>query len=94
MRLGDFTPSITYDVKNSDDDFKFIDSISQMPGELQPLLFGLQTAFDDDSKSIILGLRYDFHTNVALKVDATRYTDKLDEDNDAELIRFAVNYVF
>lgn len=94
LRLGKFTPSITYEVKDSEDDFKFVDKISQLPAQLQQSLYGIQTILDDDSNAITLGLRYDVETNVALKVDAVKYTDDLNDLNDANLVRFAVNYVF
>ncbi|MEP1551879.1 MAG: porin [Paraglaciecola sp.] len=95
LRLGKFTPSITYEAKESEEDFKYVDQISALPSaELQATLYGIQTLFDDDSKTITLGLRYDYDTNIALKADVSKYTDDLNEDNDATLVRFAVNYVF
>jgi hypothetical protein len=94
LRYGKYTPSITYEVKNSDDAFKFTDKISQLPSSLQQSLYGIQTVLDDDEKAITIGVRYDFDTNVAFKADATKYTDNLVEANDATLVRFAVNYVF
>lgn len=94
MRVGKFTPSITYEVKESDDDFKFVDQISQLPAELQATLFGIQTILDDDETAITLGVRYDHDTNIAFKADLSRYTDDLNDANDATLMRVAVNYVF
>jgi hypothetical protein len=94
LRFGKLTTSLTYEAKESDDDFKFLGSIGQLPAELQPSLLGVQTVFDDDSEAITLGVRYDFDTNVAFKFEATDYTDNLNGAKDAELIRFAVNYIF
>jgi hypothetical protein len=94
LRFGKLTTSLTYEATESDDDFKFVDSISQMPAELQPSLFGIQTVFDGDSEAQTLGIRYDYDTNIALKLDGTHYTDNLNSDNDANLVRFAVNYIF
>lgn len=94
MRVGKFTPSITYQVKESDDDLKFVDQISQLPVALQAQLYGVQSLFDDDETTITLGLRYDYDTNIALKADVTKLEDDLNEANDATLVRFAVNYVF
>jgi hypothetical protein len=94
MRFDKLTTSITYEAIESDDDFKFIDPISQMPAELQSSLFGIQTLFDDDSEAITIGIRYDFDTNIAFKLDGTNYKDNLNTVNDAELVRFAVNYIF
>lgn len=94
LRLGQFTPSLTYEVRDSDDDFKFVDQISQLPVALQAQLFGVQTLFDDDENALTLALRYDYDTNVALKADVIKFTDDLNEANDATLLRVGVNYVF
>lgn len=94
MRVGKFTPSLTYESKESDDDIKFIDQISQLPAALQAQLIGIQAIFDDDSTALTLGLRYDYDTNIALKADVTKFDDDLNEANDATLMRVAVNYVF
>jgi hypothetical protein len=95
LRMGKFTPSITYEVKESDDDFKFTDQINALPSaDLQTSLYGIQTLLDDDLKNITLGLRYDYDTNIALKADVSKYTDDLNDENDATLVRVAVNYVF
>ncbi|GAC25398.1 hypothetical protein GMES_3109 [Paraglaciecola mesophila KMM 241] len=94
LRIGKFTPSITYEVKESDDGVKFTDQISQLPAALQAQVIGVQAAFDDDEQAVTLGLRYDYATNVALKAEVTRYTDDLYENSDANLLRFAVNYIF
>ena len=81
-------------VKESDDDPKFVDQISQLPEALQAQLFGIQSLFDDEETTITLGLRYDYDTNIALKADISTFSDDLNDANDATLLRFAVNYVF
>lgn len=94
LRVGKFTPSLTYEVKESDDAFKFTNQINQLPAELQATLYGIQTLLDDNEKAITLGVRYDQDTNIAFKADITKYTDDLNAANDATLLRVAVNYVF
>lgn len=94
LRIGKYTPSLTYEVKESDDAFKFVNQISQLPPELQQTVYGIQTLFDDDEKAITLGLRYDHDTNIAFKADISKFSDDLNEANDATLMRVAVNYVF
>ena len=94
IRFGKFTPSLTYEVKDSDDDLKFADQINLLPDSLQGTIAVLEAAFDDDNETITLALRYDMDTNVALKADISKYTDNLDASNDATLVRVGVNYVF
>jgi hypothetical protein len=94
MRFGKFTPSLTYEVKDSDDALKFADQINPLPASLQGTIAVLAGAFADDEETITLGLRYDMDTNVALKADLSKYSDNLNEINDATLIRVGVNYVF
>lgn len=94
IRSGKLTTSLTYEAKESDDEFKFAAETSKMPAALQQQLFFFQTILDDDEKTITLGFRYDYDINIALKADVSKYTDDLVEANDATLIRFGVNYVF
>jgi hypothetical protein len=94
IRFGKFTPSLTYEAKESDDALKFADQISPLPASLQGTIAVLESAFADDEETITLALRYDLNTNVALKADVIKYTDNLIESNDATLVRVGVNYVF
>jgi hypothetical protein len=94
MRSGKFTTSLTYEVKESDDALKFADQINPLPASLQGTIAILEAAFADDQEIITLGLRYDMDTNVALKADISKFTDGLNEANDATLVRVGVNYVF
>jgi len=94
MRFGKFTPSLTYEAKDSDDDLKFADQINPLPASLQGTIAVLESAFADDNETITLAIRYDMDTNVALKADISKYSDNLAESNDATLVRVAVNYVF
>jgi hypothetical protein len=94
IRTGKFTTSITYEVKESDEALKFADQINTLPASLQGTIAILESAFADDQKIITLGLRYDVDTNVALKTDISKFTDGLNEANDATLVRVGVNYVF
>jgi len=94
MRLGKFTPSLTYEAKESDDTMKFADQVSQLPASLQGAIAVLGDVFADDEETLTLGLRYDMDTNVALKGDISKHSDNLNKSNDATLIRVGVNYVF
>jgi hypothetical protein len=94
LRFGKFTPSLTYEAKESDDALKFANQINPLPASLQGTIAVLEAAFADDDETITLALRYDLDTNVALKADISKYSDNLAEINDATLIRVGVNYVF
>lgn len=98
LRLGKYTPSLTYDKKDSDQEFKFQDRIAAAPEALRPTLTavsnGLQASNFKEFTTLTLGLRYDMDTNIALKADLSKYSDDLDDTGDATLVRFAVNYVF
>jgi len=96
MRLGKFTPSITYETFKDDDEYKFLDQLTGLTGETEAVARNLVTALQtfEDTELVTLGLRYDIDPGVALKVDFSTYTDNLNDDADANLIRFAVNYVF
>jgi hypothetical protein len=94
MRFGKFTPSLTYEAKESDDALKFADQINPLPASLQGTIAVLESAFADDEETITLALRYDLDTNVALKADISKYSDNLNDGNDATLMRVGVNYVF
>jgi hypothetical protein len=94
MRFGKFTPSLTYEIKESDDALKFANQIAPLPASLQGTIAVLAGAFADDDESLTLGLRYDLDTNVALKADISKFSDNLNENNDATLVRVGVNYVF
>lgn len=96
MRTGKFTPSITYEKFEQDDQVKFLDQLVGLPDAILPtataIVFGLQQASSHDV--ITLGLRYDMDTNVALKVDLSKYSDEEVAEDDGNMLRFAVNYVF
>ncbi|GAB5381302.1 MAG: hypothetical protein Alis3KO_31730 [Aliiglaciecola sp.] len=98
MRMGKFTPSITYEKFEEDDEIKFLDQVAALPAEVQPLagavVTGLQQSIINEYNVVTLGLRYDMDTNVALKADISKYNDDLNDAADATLVRFAVNYVF
>lgn len=94
IRTGKFTPSITFEKIESEDEFRFTDQIGQLPAALQAQLFGLQTLFDDNEQSLNLGVRYDYDTNIAFKADVSKFEDDDNDANDATLVRLAVNYVF
>lgn len=140
LRIGSWTPSITYEKSESEFQQKFQTQINQMlatqfsEGQIATFVNtpigmlvdqGVQaqvgaplTALPTETSSplvtgalndsIVQGLlsatvaedtilsatvRYDYDTNIALKVDITRYTNDL-SDEDVTLIRFGANYVF
>lgn len=97
FRMGKWTPFVTYEKADSNRDPKFVDQISGFPEPFQlpltQLVVGIQQPNFGESNSVSLGFRYDFDTNVALKLDVSKLTDDVTNDEDT-LIRFAVNYVF
>nr|WP_136249641.1 porin [Ningiella ruwaisensis] len=104
MRLGKWTPHLTYETRDGNQDFKFLDQVAAFPPEFQPGLMqavaGLQGFFMEEFSMITVGLRYDFDTNVALKAEVSRYDNKIDNPadintaEDTTLINISVNYVF
>ena len=98
MRSGKWTPFITYEKSDLNDGPKFLDKIAGYPapfqGPLTQLIVGLQLPAIAENSSTSIGVRYDYDTNIALKMDVTKFSDDIDEGNDASLVRFAVNYVF
>ena len=98
MRVGKFTPSVTYENKDGEEDIKFLQRLSGVPAQLQPTVTGIVTAVQQSQFEkfdvLTLGLRYDYDTNIALKADVTKYGDDLNGANDTTLVRFGVNYVF
>lgn len=98
LRSGKWTPSVTYEVKDGNDDLKFLDQVAALPAAVQPtataIVAGTQLSIMEDVSIVTLGVRYDYDTNVAFKADVSSYRDDIDDSNDATLIRVAVNYVF
>jgi hypothetical protein len=97
FRSGKWTPFLTYEKSDLNEDPKFVDQIAGFPapfqGPLTQLVVGIQQSAQTEDSTLSLGLRYDFDTNIALKADISRETDDL-IDEDATLVRFAINYVF
>lgn len=98
MRTGKWTPSITYESFDGNNEFKFLDKVAALPEAAQPtataVTIGLQMPFVDEFSVVSVGVRYDLDTNLALKADISKYSDDVDSADDANLLRFAVNYVF
>jgi len=98
MRSGKWTPFITYEKSDLNDGPKFLDKVAGYPapfqGPLTQLLVGIQLPAVSENSTTSVGVRYDYDTNIALKMDVTKFSDDIDEGNDASLVRFAVNYVF
>ncbi|GGW81638.1 topoisomerase IV [Alteromonas halophila] len=97
LRLGKWTPSVTYEDFEGDEQ-KGLDELSAQPEALQPALLGalqgLNAAFAQNYTVATATLRYDYDANIAFKVDISRYDDDLNDAQDATLARFAINYVF
>ncbi|WP_211162833.1 porin [Alteromonas ponticola] len=98
IRVGKFTPFVTAEWNDAEDDLKFLDQVGQYPEQVRAtvgqIVGGLQQQLVAKSNAYSLGVRYDWDTNVALKADVTKYSDDINEANDASLVRFAVNYIF
>lgn len=97
-RFGKWTPFVTYESADLNDDVKFLSRLGSLPAELRgpagQLIGGIQQAVMSESKTVSAGVRYDFDTNVAIKADINRRTDEIYENNDATLVRVGVNYIF
>ena len=107
MRFGKFTPHITYEVEEADIDDRqkylvgvpsVIDSgDSAIDASWASLYQGAVTAIalqQQDTSAVTLGLRYDVEPGFALKGGVTWYSDELNDDNDATLLRVGLNYTF
>lgn len=98
FRSGKWTPFVSHERADLNDGLKFLDRVSGYPEPFQvpltQLLVGIQQSAVAENATTSLGVRYDYDTNVAFKADVTKYSDDLDDSNDATLVRFAVNYVF
>lgn len=98
VRSGKWTPFITYEKSDLNDGLKFLDQVNGFPEPLQvpltQLIAGIQAPAVSENSTTSVGVRYDFDTNVAFKADISKYSDDLDDSEDATLVRFAVNYVF
>lgn len=98
LRKGKWTPSITYEKFDANNQLKFLDKVAALPADVQPtanaVVVGLQQPFVNEYNVTSFSIRYDMDSNVALKADLSKYSDNLDSAGDANLLRVAVNYVF
>ena len=98
FRIGQWTPFATVEHADRNDGVKFLDQVAALPAVLQaPVsagVIGSQLAVTTESYTYSVGVRYDLEPGIALKADLTRVDDRLNDDADAGLLRFAVNYVF
>lgn len=102
-RFGKWTPSLTYESFESSGEVKNAAEIAglaalplppEVVGQLQAAAIGSQLAQQDEYTITSLTLRYDLDTSIALKFDFSRYSDDVNSQADANLLRFAINYVF
>ncbi|WP_395339554.1 porin [Ningiella sp. W23] len=104
-RFGKWTPHITYETRDGNQDIKFLDQIAAFPAEFQPSLTGavagLQGFFMEEFSILTVGARYDWDASIALKAEISRYDNKLDDiagdinnAEDTNLINLSVNYIF
>lgn len=96
-RHNEFLASITYG-KDEDTRDNFVAGV---PSGLDPSLDYLKNTTEDfiesqqvKSNYYTVGLRWDFHDSAAFKFEFTGYTDKLRENQDANVIRTAIVTVF
>ena len=105
MRFGKFTPHFT--VEKFENDAQNVAEAAAIPtGNLVPFGpggalielrdFSLATLgiFNNDRDTYSIGFRYDWDSNIALKMQYTSQEDDIAPSSDADLLRFAVNYVF
>jgi hypothetical protein len=97
IRTGKWTPFITYEKSNLNNDPKFISEIGAFPAPFQPaltqLIVGIQQGVASEDSTLSLGVRYDYATNIALKADITKNSNDIIDDENT-LARFSINYVF
>ena len=107
LRLGKFTPHITYEVEEADNATQ-LGLVAAMPttiasgdaatdaawNALYQGAAGVAATQDLDVSAVTAGLRYDVEPGFALKVDVTWYSDDLNDLNDATLLKIGANYVF
>lgn len=107
MRLGKFTPHITYEVEEADNADQlalvaalpsFISTGDQVTDATWSAIYqgatGIATQQKFEVSAVTAGLRYDVEPGFALKADVTWYSDDLDDANDATLLKVGVNYTF
>lgn len=103
IRTGAWTPSVTYEKSKTDDDIKFQNGIGQIAASplpdsakqgLMAVAVGSQLFSQGENNVLSATLRYDYDTNVAFKLDISKYSNDLNDSTDATLVRFGANYVF
>jgi hypothetical protein len=102
IRSGKWTPSITYAKFKADAEVKFQGQLDQVTASALPdeakavvTVTALGLLFSDNSKNNTLSatVRYDYDTNIAFKVDLSKFSNNFNDAEDATLLRFAVNYI-
>lgn len=107
MRLGKFTPHITYEVDESEisDNQAAINKLPPTISTGDPVTDATWAALYTGAQGVIagqkyetttvtVGVRYDVEPGFALKTDVSWYSDDLDSSEDATLLRVGVNYTF
>ncbi len=97
-RFGNVMPHITYGAAESTiADYSFLDSVPSgvNPG-LDALIAGTTAAYNAAAREetyYIVGLRWDFHSSAAFKLEYMSQDDELTDESDT-LVRFAISTVF
>ncbi|MFC3092791.1 topoisomerase IV [Alteromonas sediminis] len=98
IRRGKWTPAVTYETFDSNNDIKGLSFLTPFPAPVQqallPAVAGVQVVNMSEYDILSASVRYDLEANIALKAELTKRNDDLDSQGDATLLRFAVNYVF
>ncbi len=104
MRLGKFTPHITFESRDGSGDVRFQDTVNALPDPFRAVVTGinngLQASFFEDYSITTLGLRYEVATNIAFKTEFSKYDNKIEpvaspEDAiDTNVFKVSLNYVF
>lgn len=105
VRLGKYTPHITYQARDGAGEIRFQDTVNALPEPFKTVVSGinsgLQTGFFEDYTMLSVGLRYDLAPNIALKTEYTKYDNKIegaaanpDDAIDSDVLALSVNYVF
>lgn len=107
-RMGEFTPYVMFEEFNIDASTSVSSQFPSAPFPdapgVPPALVGVpinavvQGAVEainyDEFDIVSVGIRYDFHSNAALKVEYNMVNNELNDANDADLIAVAVDLIF
>jgi hypothetical protein len=98
LRIDKWTPSITFESKDSSDDIKFIRQAKSLPnsvsGPITALITEVQTMLVQEYLSTGIAIRYDIESDISVKAEVVRMNQRINKDLSDTLFRASVNYTF